>query len=48
MHLKFGYFVLKTSIYQLTERKTFIMYKTGWCENRLCARAHQGRQRRIW
>jgi len=32
MHLKFGYFVLYTPIYQLTERKNVSMYKTVHAE----------------
>jgi len=48
MHLKFGYFVLYTPIYRLTERKNVFIYKTihaeQWCENRLCAQAPRARQ----
>ena len=55
MHLKFGYFVLYTSLCQLTERKkTFPFTKlsmwNGRCEHGLCARAPRARQGsgRIW
>ena len=44
MHLKFGYFVLYTPIYRVTERKnktfprTKLPMRNGRCENRLCTR----------
>jgi len=49
MHLKFGYFVLYTPIYRLTERKkpfrcTKLSMRNGRCEQRLCARASRARQ----
>ena len=49
MHLKFGYFVLYTPIYRLTERKKNVsMYKHAyperWVKNSVCARAPRVRQ----
>jgi len=55
MHPMFGYFVLYTQIYRLTERKnTFPQTKLSMrydrCEHRLSARAPRARQGscRIW
>ena len=44
MHLKFGYCVLYTPIYRLTERKKGFHVRNGRFENRLCARAPRARQ----
>ena len=48
MHLKFGYLVLYTPIYRLTEQKKFLCTKlsmrNGRCENSLCSRTPRARQ----
>jgi len=55
MHLKFGYFVLYTPIYRLTEKEkkcpsTKHSMRNGRCEHMLRARAPRARQGRcrIW